>query len=440
MLPTSWLLLDQNFLTESILVIVSPPRGVMMNRERNKHRLSWNSRMDRFGSPTAPSVATFAGGVIGASSSSSSALPSSVPISRSRTLFFLSIRSSFGYHQDGPQRSIRPIEQDDQDDQGSDEETGLLTNKNSNYKGKQREKGLPPVWVDTSDSVNAILDRITQKTSTLDKMHAKHCLPGFTDRSSEERDIENLTQSITRDFRQAQAQIKQIQPSGEASKADLVSASNVQRGLAAKVQDLSAKFRRKQRAYMERLQGHAAKNASLMRASGVMLDGDSKAGAGGIEELEDDLQASQSQLLAQTAGPPLDKTIRRREAEISKIAQSITELANLFRDLGDMVLEQGTMMDSIEYNIEVVARETEGAVEELKIATRYQSQTGRRKCILFLLLMIFAVVIVIIYKPRSHSIRSSPTQPTPPSQTSSLSLLSPGSRLSRIKFEKDLMR
>lgn len=34
--------------------------------------------------------------------------------------------------------------------------------------------------------------------ATLDKMHAKHVLPGFKDRSAEERDIEALTMSITK--------------------------------------------------------------------------------------------------------------------------------------------------------------------------------------------------------------------------------------------------
>jgi syntaxin 16 len=34
--------------------------------------------------------------------------------------------------------------------------------------------------------------------AVLDKLHAKHVLPGFTDRSSEEREIERQTQDITR--------------------------------------------------------------------------------------------------------------------------------------------------------------------------------------------------------------------------------------------------
>lgn len=34
--------------------------------------------------------------------------------------------------------------------------------------------------------------------TTLDKLHAKHVLPGFTDRSAEEREIEMMTTDITR--------------------------------------------------------------------------------------------------------------------------------------------------------------------------------------------------------------------------------------------------
>lgn len=67
---------------------------------------------------------------------------------------------------------------------------------------------------------------------------------------------------------------------------------------------------------------------------------------------------------------PLGATIQRRTNEITNIAKSIAELADLFRDLGDLVVEQGTMMDSIEYNIETVGREMKASVEELEVATQ----------------------------------------------------------------------
>lgn len=52
--------------------------------------------------------------------------------------------------------------------------------------------------VDVSDEVEEILNRVKGKVAALDKLHAKHVLPGFNDRSAEEREIERATTEITR--------------------------------------------------------------------------------------------------------------------------------------------------------------------------------------------------------------------------------------------------
>lgn len=65
-----------------------------------------------------------------------------------------------------------------------------------------------------------------------------------------------------------------------------------------------------------------------------------------------------------------------------------------------MVVEQGTVLDSVEYNVQQTAKELVAAEGELKEAQRYQANTGRRKCILFLILIIVGLIIVLIYKPR----------------------------------------
>ena len=99
-----------------------------------------------------------------------------------------------------------------------------------------------------------------------------------------------------------------------------LAAKNVQRGLAAKVQELSATFRKKQRVYMEselfhddrwpfscragrgprltdsrllrhthiELQGHAIKNQDLLAASGVV----SLKGSAGMSALDEDVEAA----------------------------------------------------------------------------------------------------------------------------------------------------
>lgn len=66
-----------------------------------------------------------------------------------------------------------------------------------------------------------------------------------------------------------------------------------------------------------------------------------------------------------------DPSLAARNHEIAEIAKSIVSLAELFKDLSNLVIDQGTILDSVEYNIQQTAIHMEDAVKELDIATRY---------------------------------------------------------------------
>lgn len=59
----------------------------------------------------------------------------------------------------------------------------------------------------------------------------------------------------------------------------------------------------------------------------------------------------------------------QREQEIQHIAQSITDLADLFKDLNSLVIDQGTLLDRVDWNVEQMSGEVRKAVEELNTAT-----------------------------------------------------------------------
>lgn len=61
---------------------------------------------------------------------------------------------------------------------------------------------------------------------------------------------------------------------------------------------------------------------------------------------------------------------RQRDRELTEIAKSISELAELFKDLSGLVIDQGTLLDSVEYNIEQTSVQVADAVKELDTATR----------------------------------------------------------------------
>jgi len=124
---------------------------------------------------------------------------------------------------------------------------------------------LPPRWIDVQDEVTEILTNVTLKSAKLDRLHQKHVLPGFDDervKQQEEREIEKLTQEITRGFHECQRAIKKIeqmvkdaQMSGSLSKGDETMAKNIQIALAARIQEVSTSFRKKQTNYLNSRDG-----------------------------------------------------------------------------------------------------------------------------------------------------------------------------------------
>jgi len=119
--------------------------------------------------------------------------------------------------------------------------------------------------------------------------------------------------------------------------------------------------------------------------------------------LETDADKSMSQsMLQQTAQKRRtgnEATIAQREKEIEDIAQGIIELANIFQELHTMVIDQGTMLDRIDYNVERMAVDVKGADKELKVATGYQRRSAKRKIILLLVLIIVGMIILLFIKP-----------------------------------------
>ena len=111
-----------------------------------------------------------------------------------------------------------------------------------------------------------------------------------------------------------------------------------------------------------------------------------------------------------------DTVIAQREREIEEIAQGIIELANIFQELQTMVIDQGSLLDRIDYNVERTATEMKAANKELAVATGYQKRSLKRKAILLLLLIIAGMFILLGLKVSSRKSSSPPPAPPEPVQ------------------------
>ncbi|ETI28149.1 hypothetical protein G647_00598 [Cladophialophora carrionii CBS 160.54] len=334
---------------------------------------------------------------------------------RDRTNLYISYRQSYSHH---PAKRPRFPASNGFADQGSEETRGLMSTDAYDDGDAVIEMDLlPPRWIDVQDEVGDLLKDITLKAAKLDKLHSKHVLPGFEDDSvklQEEREIEQLTTEITRGFQECQRAIKRIEimvkeasRTGNLQKGDEVMAKNIQVALASRVQEVSATFRKKQSIYLNKLRQLGGFESPIGRASTPVQNPYSDPA---LMESEVDKRLGQS-ALQQTAQKRLhrnDAAIAQREQEINDIAKGIIELADIFRDLQAMVIDQGTMLDRIDYNVERMATDVKGAEKELVVATNYQRRNTKRKILLLLFLLVVGMFVLLLIKPK----RSAQTPPS----------------------------
>ncbi len=90
--------------------------------------------------------------------------------------------------------------------------------------------------------------------------------------------------------------------------------------------------------------------------------------------------------------------VNERDDEIVKIDKSIEELASIFNQLSAMVIDQGTVLDRIDYNMEQTIDNTREGIGQLKQAEDHQKNSLSVKCIIVLCVLIFILVLVMIFK------------------------------------------
>ncbi|KAI3624421.1 tlg2 [Malassezia furfur] len=342
---------------------------------------------------------------------------SAIGVTRSRTLLFLSVRDSLApghtttaplLGDDGPASRGERVYFDAAGELRPRGDAVSLSMPSSNK--------LPPAWMDVSEEVDALLESMTPKLAELDRLHAKHLLPSFVDKTEQERQIESLTSEITSDFRRASQHIARL--ASQTTQAmrtktlqghEITAARNAQTALATRVQQMSSLFRRKQSLYLRRLQGMEVQDAekravadphaaSLLSSEMAQEDMELVRGALTQSKKLQSQSGMQTSLLLDTQDSDL-AAIQERDREITQIAQSISELAQLFQDLSAMVIEQGTMLDRIDYNIDTMATNMQQSTVQLTQAMHYQAGSGRRQLMLLLVLCIALLVALLIIRP-----------------------------------------
>lgn len=92
------------------------------------------------------------------------------------------------------------------------------------------------------------------------------------------------------------------------------------------------------------------------------------------------------------------KRLQQRDNELSLLLTNVNELATIFKDIQTLVMEQGSILDRIDYNIDVAGDNVVKSKKSLTKANEYHKQNCFRNIILVLIVIIFIEVFMLIFK------------------------------------------
>ncbi|KAL2945309.1 Syntaxin-43 [Bienertia sinuspersici] len=248
--------------------------------------------------------------------------------------------------------------------------------------------GLPPAWVDIAEEITANVQRARIKMAELVKAHSKALMPSFGDAREDQHQIEGLTQEITDILRKSEKKLKELSARGPSEDSGVQ--KNVQRSLATDLQNLSVELRKKQSTYLKRLRQQKE------GADGVDLEMNSY---GSMLKVEDDEFSDMGFDNHQISELKKSEHVTvEREREINQVVESVNELAQIMKDLSVLVIDQGTIVDRIDYNIQNVAASVDEGFKQLQKAERSQSKGGMIRCATILIIMCFVMLVLLILK------------------------------------------
>lgn len=264
----------------------------------------------------------------------------------------------------------------------------LSTEDPGNSSGGAVTVGLPPAWVDVSEEIATNVQRARTKMAELARAHAKALMPSFGDGKEDQHAIESLTQEITNLLKRSEKRLQQLSAAGPSEDSNV--RKNVQRSLATDLQNLSMELRKKQSTYLKRLRQQKEGQ------DGVDLEMNLNGGRSRMEDDDfDDMVFNEHQMAKLKKSEAI--TVER-EREIQQVVESVNELAQIMKDLSVLVIDQGTIVDRIDYNIQNVATTVEEGLKQLQKAERTQKKGGMVMCATVLVIMCFVMLVLLILK------------------------------------------
>lgn len=245
-------------------------------------------------------------------------------------------------------------------------------------------------YVESYKKVNNILDELLTNFASLKSFQQERIKPKFIDEEIEnkriDKEIDKLIIKMMKKIKFCEALTKMIKNKKNETNTILEKVkNNIKLFLVTRIQNFSNEFRKNEQQYLKYLKEMGVvinSNNDNNTSNDLLTNNDDDEKKNFLYTQEDDLHSQ----------------IKKRDEDISVLVKSINELSVIFKDLQNIVQEQGTILDRIDYNINISYENSQKGLQSIKKADEHHKDSCFRNAILLLFIIIFVETIMIIYK------------------------------------------
>ncbi|VDD92163.1 unnamed protein product [Enterobius vermicularis] len=247
-------------------------------------------------------------------------------------------------------------------------------------------------WITYVDETQYEFTRIRLRLNSIrEAQQSSIANPSFSDDSEEQRKIDAGTEEVTQMLSHCHRFIGMIENAHVRPQSqEALLKENVVTSLRLKLSNITADFRTSQAAYLRQIEARKETVDSYLLSSSsgwVTVEALDEAPSG-----DEGLTMEQIQLLLQNAD-----MVKERERDVLAVSKSIVQLNSLFKDLAAMIVDQGTVLDRIDYNVEQAALKVKSALKSVEKAERHQRSDKKMYCIAVLSVTIIILLILLIF-------------------------------------------
>ena len=216
-------------------------------------------------------------------------------------------------------------------------------------------------------------------------------IPKFDDQENKKlnKSIKEISTEMTQELKQCQNILKEIindkEDLNDINNFSELNATNVQikqnmkQNIITKLNDFTKKFKLNQELYNNKFQDFVIDEEMANKSFSIRKN---------EEKNSNDFLSTQEN----------NDQLRRRDEDLTNLLKSVNDLAQIFKDMQTLVMEQGTILDRIDYNIDIASSNISQGKKNIKKADKHMKNNCFRNVIIILIVIIFIEALLLVLK------------------------------------------